>query len=89
MSTCDDPGRRTKRRSGCNIEAHGRVVRLLGGLITIGVGSVLLIALITGLMSGFFWWIVMVVALAGGGFQIYEGWAGWCVLRAAGLRTPI
>ncbi len=89
MSPRQDQGQHTKGRRSCNIEARGRLVRLLGGSMTVAVGVVLLIGLITGLMSGYFWWILTVLALAAGGFQIYEGWAGWCVLRAAGIRTPI
>ena len=89
MSTQNDQAQHTKRRSGCNIEARGRLVRLLGGLIAVAVGFALLVGLITGLVSGYLWWIVTALSLAAGAFQIYEAWAGWCALRAAGLRTPI
>ena len=29
------------------------------------------------------------VCLAGGVFQIYEAWSGWCVMRAMGFKTPM
>ena len=33
-------------------------------------------------------WAGIFTAL-GGVFPIYEGWAGWCALRAMGIRTKI
>ena len=27
--------------------------------------------------------------LIGGGFAVFEGWAGWCAVRALGFKTKI
>ena len=73
----------------CNIDARGRAVRLVAGLLTTLIGMTLASLLLAGVLAGMAWWIVTVAALAAGGFQTYEGWAGWCVLRAMGWRTPL
>ncbi|MEX0652677.1 MAG: hypothetical protein WD534_05395 [Phycisphaeraceae bacterium] len=73
----------------CNIDARGRAVRLFGGLVTLAAGLALVIGLLAGVLAGVVWCVVAVVLLAGGAFQIYEARAGWCVLRAAGIRTPL
>ncbi len=73
----------------CNIDSKGKAVRLISGLICTLAGLVLL---------GLGWWGVEpfwvligvgVGTLAGGAFQIYEGWTGWCALRAMGWKTPM
>ena len=28
-------------------------------------------------------------ACIGGAFAIFEGWSGWCAIRAMGFRTPL
>ena len=33
--------------------------------------------------------IVGFSCLVGGGFMIFEGWAGWCAVRALGFKTPV
>ena len=73
----------------CNIGARGRLVRLVAGLVTVLAGVVLLLLLLAGPLTGLAWWAVGVGAILGGLFQVYEGWAGWCVLRAMGFRTPL
>ncbi|MFA9478029.1 hypothetical protein ACERK3_06930 [Phycisphaerales bacterium AB-hyl4] len=73
----------------CNIDARGRSVRLVAGLVTAAVSILLIALLLMNLVQGMAWWIVAIAAGLGGAFQIYEGWAGWCVLRAMGWRTPI
>ena len=34
-------------------------------------------------------WVLGLLMLAGGAFQVFEARAGWCVLRAMGVRTKI
>ena len=69
----------------CNIDRRGRVARLCSGILVVVVGVLLMI----------FWaregwkWAVSGVVVAGGLFQIYEAWAGWCVMRAMGFKTPM
>jgi hypothetical protein len=63
----------------CNINSKGKAIRLLGGIILVAVGAVLL-----------FWdWRIAVAFMAGGGFMMFEGWSGWCVVRAMGFKTRI
>jgi hypothetical protein len=72
----------------CNIDAKGKVARLISGILVLAAGIVLMVMWARG--SGVSWkWIFSGLVVAGGIFQIYEGWAGWCVMRAMGFRTPM
>jgi len=72
----------------CNIDARGKAVRLRLGLM--GVFSSLGLAAACLLISApDLAWIVPAGAFIGGAFAIFEGRAGWCVVRALGFRTPI
>jgi hypothetical protein len=72
----------------CNIDAKGKVARLCSGIIVLVAG--ILLMLMWARASGASWkWIFSGLVMAGGLFQIYEGWAGWCVMRAMGFKTPM
>ncbi|MCC7191419.1 MAG: hypothetical protein IT444_01445 [Phycisphaeraceae bacterium] len=73
----------------CNINSRGKALRLVSGLVITLLGIVLLTLLIAGVLTGWVFWTICVLALGAGIFQIYEGWAGWCVLRAIGFKTPV
>jgi len=69
----------------CNIDAKGKAVRLVIGLFSAAIGIVLLVLvgddpLLAGIGIG---------ACVGGAFAIFEGWSGWCAIRAMGFRTPL
>jgi hypothetical protein len=65
-------------------------VRLFSGALTLMIGLTLAGLILAGLLPGAWWmWLVAGFAAAGGVFQVYEGWAGWCVVRAMGIRTPL
>lgn len=73
----------------CNIDARGKAVRLISGMLTCAGAAALgalgwfeVIPWAVGLWAG-------LGTLAGGLFQIYEARAGWCVVRAMGFKTPI
>ena len=72
----------------CNIDARGKAMRLINGIIGVVAGVVLLFAwaLRTGSVAA---WVVTGVFLLGGAFCIFEARAGWCVLRAMGFKTRI
>ena len=72
----------------CNIDARGKAVRLINGIIGVVVGLVLLFAwaLRTGSVAA---WVVTGVFLLAGTFSIFEARAGWCVVRAMGFKTRI
>lgn len=73
----------------CNIDSKGREVRVVAGLVVGLVGMVLMVLAATGGMTGVWPWAVGIAALLGGGFAMFEGWSGWCALRAMGFRTKI
>jgi hypothetical protein len=70
----------------CNIDAQGKRARLLGGVILAALGIVLAIFW-AGAGGGVWAWIVSIICLLGGGFCIFESRAGWCALRAMGIKT--
>ena len=73
----------------CNIEARGKAYRLKLGIMGVVVGSVLAtVFYFAGIDWGVLWLIPMVI-LGGGAFSIFEGRAGWCVVRAMGFRTSL
>ena len=72
----------------CNIDARGKVARLIYGLVLIVLGAVLLFVLAMPYRS--FWpWAVVAFCLLSGGFAVFEAWAGWCVVRAMGFKTKL
>ena len=71
----------------CNIDQRGRKARLLTGLVVDLTGVALIV---TGwLTSDKGMLIAGVIASLAGGFMIFEGVAGWCVLRTLGFKTKI
>jgi len=73
----------------CNIDSKGKAVRLISGMITLVIAAALAILTATGVLPAAVGYGVAIAAAAGGVFQVYEGWAGWCVVRAMGFKTPI
>jgi hypothetical protein len=72
----------------CNIDARGKLARLIYGVVLLILGLVLLLA--WALPTGGLWaWAVTIVSLLGGAFAIFEARAGWCVVRAMGIKTPM
>ena len=72
----------------CNIDARGKLARLVYGVVLLILGLVLLLA--WAMPAGGFWaWAVTVACLLGGAFAIFEARAGWCVVRAMGFKTPM
>ena len=73
----------------CNLDSRGKAVRLVSGAVVAAVGVVIAALALARVWSGWLAWSGAGVLIAAGGFQIYEGWRGWCVLRAMGFRTPL
>jgi hypothetical protein len=72
----------------CNIDARGKAARLRIGIAASILGVILLLA--WALPSGTtLAWVVTVAVLGTGAFSMFEARAGWCALRAMGLRTRI
>jgi uncharacterized membrane protein HdeD (DUF308 family) len=72
----------------CNIDAKGKRVRLINGIVTLIVGIVLLFAWALPTRSTLAWSIT-IACMLGGAFMIFEARAGWCVVRAMGFKTPV
>ena len=72
----------------CNIDAKGKAIRLVTGLVTVTGGLVVGGLTMRGLLPSWCYWLAA-GAMAGGAFAIFEARAGWCFLRALGVRTPL
>ena len=73
----------------CNIDAKGKAARMKMGILSL-LGSLLLTGLILiGFLEGSFWWLTVGGAAFGGAFAIFEARAGWCIIRAMGIKTPL
>jgi hypothetical protein len=72
----------------CNIDARGKMIRLIYGSVFLIAGIVLMLAWARH-QSSIWPWILSIAVAVGGAFAIFESRAGWCVLRAMGFKTPI
>ena len=72
----------------CNIDAKGKRVRLFMGIFQL---------LAAGLLA-IFWawpagtwqkWLVVGLLAGFGGLAVFEARAGWCIVRAMGIKTRI
>ena len=73
----------------CNIDAKGRVVRFITGIFAILAGFVLAILVSQGILTSESYMFVIIGSILGGAFAMWEARAGWCVVRAIGIRTPL
>ena len=73
----------------CNLDARGKAARLIGGIAGVMVGLVVCVLLALDVLSGLAASSVAAGSLFGGAFAIFEARAGWCVVRALGIRTPL
>ena len=73
----------------CNIEARGKAYRLKLGIMGVVVGSVLAAVFSLAGIEGSVLWLIPMAIIGGGAFSIFEGRAGWCVVRAMGFRTSL
>ncbi|MCA9296588.1 MAG: hypothetical protein KC983_08720 [Phycisphaerales bacterium] len=73
----------------CNIDARGKAVRLVFGVVLICIAAGLAIAAGMNVLTGLWPWIAAGVIGAFGSFGIFEARAGWCAVRALGFQTPL
>jgi fatty acid desaturase len=80
--------RQSRTKMTCNIDAKGKAVRLIYGVILLIVAALLIVfwAIPTG---GILRWSISAICAAMGAFSIFEARAGWCVIRAMGMKTPM
>lgn len=72
----------------CNIDARGKAARLIYGVLMLGIGA-LMVWLWAWQSGGIISWFCSSCVMLAGLFAIFEARAGWCVLRAMGVRTPM
>ena len=73
----------------CNLDAKGKAARLLGGIASI-IGALILAGLLaTDIIAFGLGWYAVGGAIFGGAFAIFEARAGWCIVRAIGIKTPL
>jgi hypothetical protein len=70
----------------CNIDAKGKMARLIYGILMLVAGG-LAIVLWASPAGGWVPWTVSALLIASGLFAVYEARAGWCVVRAMGFKT--
>jgi len=70
----------------CNINAKGKAIRLVYGIVLFLTGVILAIAWARP-TGGWIAWTIVTALVLGGAFAVFEARAGWCVIRAMGFRT--
>jgi len=70
----------------CNIDAKGKAIRLVYGTV-FAIAGVTLIFAWAEPTGGWIAWTISLLLFIGGAFAIFESRAGWCVLRAMGMKT--
>jgi uncharacterized membrane protein HdeD (DUF308 family) len=71
----------------CNIGRVGRILRLVYGIVLLGVGAWVLYSQAWPGENPW-WWVLGIFLLLGGAFAIFEARRGWCAMRAMGWQTP-
>lgn len=71
----------------CNIDAKGKFVRLIYGLLMLALAGVLAGLILAEVLAGGWVWAGVVLLALFGAFGVYEARAGWCVARAMGFKT--
>lgn len=72
----------------CNIDAKGKFVRLIWGLLMLALAAVLAGLILAEVVAGGWVWLGVAALVVFGGLGVYEARAGWCVMRAMGFKTP-
>ena len=70
----------------CNINRTGRNVRGISGAVFLVSGIIFLVRCWPPTWKQ---WVIGVILLAIGGFQIFEAVIGWCAVRAMGFKTKL
>jgi cytochrome c biogenesis protein CcdA len=73
----------------CNIDARGRVLRFMVGVVAVFGGFIMALLITQGILPSDIYWVPVIGSIVGGMFSMWEARAGWCVVRAMGIKTPI
>ncbi|MFN3167456.1 MAG: hypothetical protein ACE37H_10375 [Phycisphaeraceae bacterium] len=71
----------------CNIDAKGKAVRLIYGLLMLALAAGLALLMLLGVFSAWWLWLVALGLALMGAFGVFEARAGWCAVRAMGIKT--
>lgn len=71
----------------CNIDRKGARMRRIGGAMLLTLAAIIA-GLAWHIPSKWLWYVAAGMAI-GGGFMLFEGLNGWCVLRAMGIKTKL
>lgn len=70
-----------------NITRSGRIARATSGILCILFGAG--VWYFSWPETVLYRWIIGVVAVVAGVFQLFEAKKSWCVMRACGFKTPM
>ncbi|MCP2507388.1 MAG: hypothetical protein NLN64_03730 [Candidatus Thalassarchaeaceae archaeon] len=73
----------------CNIDAKGKLFRLVTGIISCSFGIILFILISTNVITSSVYLLPALGSIIGGLFAVWEARAGWCIVRSLGIKTPI
>jgi hypothetical protein len=73
----------------CNIDKRGRRARAIWGIVMLLVAVAVAVCGATGVVIGWWVWVIAAVLVVAGLFGLYEARKGWCMMRAMGFRTPM
>ena len=72
----------------CNIDARGKLLRLIYGVLMLLLSAALL-ALWAVPAGGWWRWAIAFAPALAGLLAIFEARTGWCIVRAMGFKTPM
>jgi hypothetical protein len=72
----------------CNIDARGKVYRLKMGIASLLLAVIIGTLIYFDILESTNWWYILSAITFGGAFAIFEARAGWCIIRASGIKTP-
>lgn len=71
----------------CNIDSKGKAARLVYGLVLLVAAAVVAALILLNILAGGWVWAVVVGLALMGAFSVFEARAGWCAVRAMGIKT--
>jgi hypothetical protein len=75
------------KRLPCNIDSKGRVLRLIFGSASLLAGVAMLWMLRQHVVAGTGYVAIATTLVVSGALGVFQGWSGWCAIRALGFKT--
>jgi hypothetical protein len=70
------------KKMQCNIDARGQANRLKAGILSLIFAMIIGVLIYFSVLESTTWWYILISAVFGGIFTIFEARAGWCIVRA-------